>query len=159
MEAATAQRDVIRIPKVKPKKSATSKLLGDAGEHYALSQLSFAGKSAAKMPDNWEGYDLAVESGSGLVRVSVKTRSDTKSWDANSWFNFDDRQEVDWLVLIFKARANRPRAWVVPFIIALAHANVPGPRRKDAWYREISWRKLQALPLASYEDNWGLLQL
>ena len=37
------------------------KLLGDAGEHYALSRLSFAGKHAAKMPDNWEAYDLAVE--------------------------------------------------------------------------------------------------
>ncbi len=30
---------------------APSKLLGDAGEHYALSQLSFSGKFAAKMPD------------------------------------------------------------------------------------------------------------
>ena len=55
----------------------SSKLLGDAGEHYALIQFSFAGKYAAKMPDNWEGYDLAVETG-GLVRVSVKTRSESE---------------------------------------------------------------------------------
>ena len=56
------------------KERPSSKLLGDAGEHYALSQFSFAGKYAAKMPDNWEAYDLAVQTG-GLVRVSVKTRS------------------------------------------------------------------------------------
>jgi len=41
-------------------------LLGDTGEHYAQSQFSFAGKYAAKMPDNWKGYDLAVETGTGL---------------------------------------------------------------------------------------------
>lgn len=108
------------------------------------------------MPDNWEGYDLAVEAGAGLLRVSVKTRSDTKSWDANSWFNFDDRQVVEWLVLIFKARNSKPRAWIIPFDVALSHANVPGPTRKDAWYREISWRKLQTSPLSEYEDNWDL---
>ena len=62
-------------PKVRP----SSKLLGDAGEHYALSQFSFAEKYAAKMPDNWEAYDLAVETG-GLVRVSVKTRSESEGW-------------------------------------------------------------------------------
>jgi hypothetical protein len=54
----------------------TTKMLGDAGEHFALSQFTFAGKPAAKMPDGWFGYDLAVETGSGLARISVKTRED-----------------------------------------------------------------------------------
>ena len=58
-------------------KRISTKLLGDAGENYALSQFSFAGNYAAKMPVNWEGYDLAVETGAGLVRVSVKTRSES----------------------------------------------------------------------------------
>jgi hypothetical protein len=141
---------------MRPKRATVSKLLGDAGEHYALSQFSFAGRSAAKMPDNWEGYDLAVENAPDLLRISVKTRSDTKSWDRNSWFNFDDRQTVEWLVFIFKARAQRAKAWVIPFDVALAHANVPGARRKDAWYREIAWRKLLSPPLSLYEDNWEL---
>jgi hypothetical protein len=47
------------------RRTTSTKLLGDAGEHYALSQFSFSGKYAAKMPDNWEGYDLAVETGAG----------------------------------------------------------------------------------------------
>ncbi len=138
------------------KRASSSKQLGDAGEHYALSQFTFAGKAATKMPDNWAGYDLAVETGKGLVRVSVKTRSETKSWDANSWFNFDDRQQVDWLVLLFKASNGHLRAWVIPFDVALANANKPGPKRKDAWYREVSWSKLQEAPLSSFEDNWAL---
>ena len=56
-------------------KSKAGKLLGDAGEHYALSQLSFAGRYAEKMPDNWEAYDLAVETGQGLVRVADMLRT------------------------------------------------------------------------------------
>jgi len=57
------------------------KLVGDAGEHYALSQLSFAGKYAAKMPDNWEAYDLVVEAGIGTpLKVSVKTRTQSDGW-------------------------------------------------------------------------------
>lgn len=65
--------------------NVTSKMLGDAGEHHALSQLTFAGKPASKMPDGWAGYDLAVETGQGLARVSVKTRKETANWKAGSW--------------------------------------------------------------------------
>ena len=132
------------------------KLLGDAGEHYALSQFSFAGKFAAKMPDNWEGYDLAVEAGQGLLRVSVKTRSESEGWKASRWFNFDDRKECDWIVLIFKPTAGALRSWVIPYVVAKAHSNVPGPNRKDAWFRDLSWAKLNTLPLAAYENNWAL---
>ena len=135
-----------------------SKLIGDAGEHYALSRLSFAGSIAMKMPDNWKGYDLAVETGSGLVRISVKTRSESKSWNANSWFIFDDRQLVEWIGFVFKPRTGALRAWVVPFDVAKNNANTPGPNRKNAWEREVTWRKLQAAPLAQYEDNWALLR-
>lgn len=134
----------------------TTKLLGDAGEHFALSQFSFAGKYAAKMPDNWEGYDLAVETGEGLARVSVKTRSESDGWKSSRWFNFDDRKPCDWFVFLFKAREGALRAWVVPFETAIAHANSPGPKRKDAWQREISWVKLTKGPLVVYEDNWQL---
>lgn len=57
-------------------KALTPKVLGDAAEHYALSQFAFAGLPGTKMPDNWKGYDLAVETdGHGLQRVSVKLRS------------------------------------------------------------------------------------
>lgn len=132
------------------------KLLGDAGEHYALSRFSFAGRYAAKMPDNWEGYDLAVETGEGLVRVSVKTRSETDGWPASRWFIFDDRRACDWLVLIFKPREGALRSWVMPFEVALAIANQPGAARKNPWERYIAWAKLQKVPLAAFEDNWEM---
>lgn len=63
-------------------KRISTKLLGDAGKHYALSRFSLTGIYAAKMPDHWEGYDLAVETGGGLVRVSVKTRIESVGWRA-----------------------------------------------------------------------------
>ena len=133
----------------------SSKLLGDAGEHYALSQFSFAGKYAAKMPDNWEAYDLAVETG-GLVRVSVKTRSESEGWKTSRWFSFDDRKTCDWIFLIFKPKAGVVRSWILPHDLAKACANVPGPNRKDAWLRDLSWSKLNKLPLSAFENNWSL---
>ena len=135
-------------------KSLTTKMLGDAGEHFALSQFSFAGLPSTKMPDNWEGYDLAVETGKGLVRVSVKTRSETKSWKKGNWFNFDDRKECDWIVFIFKQKDGDLRSWVIPYLVALQNANKPGKDRKDPWFRDIMWWKLVEEPLCLYENNW-----
>lgn len=137
-------------------KRAPGKLLGDAGEHYALSQFSFAEKFAAKMPDNWEAYDLAVETGSGLVRVSVKTRSESKGWKTSRWFNFDDRKDCDWIVFIFKPQVGPVRAWVIPYAVAKSYANVPGLDRQDPWFRDLSWAKLNRVPLSQYENNWSL---
>jgi hypothetical protein len=136
--------------------SVTPKTLGDAGEHFALSQFTFAGKPASKMPDGWTGYDLAVETGRGLARVSVKTRSESERWETASWFLFDERMECDWLVFIFQPRSGSVRAWVIPFGVAREQANKPTARRKDPYNRDISWAKLNREPLARYEGNWDL---
>lgn len=135
---------------------STSKMLGDAGEHYALSQFTFCGKPCTKMPDNWTGYDLAVETGSGLARVSVKTRSETINWKKGNWFNFDDTKDCDWFVFVFRTSSGLIRAWVMPFAVALENANTPGVSRKDAWNRDIAWWKLNEQPLLSYENNWAM---
>lgn len=133
------------------------KLLGDAGEHYALAQLSFAGKFAAKMPENWEAYDLVVERGDGHpLRVSVKTRSESAGWKASRWFNFDDRRDCDWIIFIFKPTSGAVRSWVVPYDLAKQHANTPGKGRKDPWFRDVSWARLNKPPLNAYEENWSL---
>ena len=137
--------------------SVTSKMLGDAGEHFALSCFTFAGKPATKMPDGWSGYDLAVESGEGLVRVSVKTRSETKAWRAGNWFIFDQRRACDWLVFVFRYKTGHIRSWVIPFSVAKKYGNRPTSKRKDPHMRDVSWAKLQREPLALYENNWILL--
>ena len=134
----------------------TKKMLGDAGEHFALSQFIFAGKPAAKMPGGWVGYDLVVETGDGLARVSVKTRSETVRWKAGSWFMFDERRECDWLVFVFQHRTGEIRSWVLPFSVARKYGNRPTPKRKDPHMRDISWTRLCRDPLAFYENNWGL---
>lgn len=138
------------------RKHTAGKLLGDAGEHFALAQFSFVGKYAAKMPDNWEGYDLAVETGRGLVRVSVKTRSESEGWKSSRWFNFDDRKDCDWIVFVFKPKEGPIRSWVMPHALAKSSANVPGADRKDPWFRDLSWTKLNRAPLVRYENNWSL---
>ena len=138
--------------------NVTSKMLGDAGEHYALSQLTFAGKPASKMPDGWSGYDLAVETGQGLVRMSVKTRKETANWKAGSWFIFDERLECDWLVFIFLPINGAVRSWIVPFSLARELGNNPQPTRKDPHNRDMSFAKLNREPLSRYENNWSLIR-
>ena len=137
---------------------SNSKLLGDAGEHYALSQFSFAGKYAAKMPDNWEGYDLAVETGNGLVRVSVKTRSESEGWKTSKWYIWDSRKVVDWFVFVFKSNTGQLRSWAIPSHLVAQHSSLPGVNRKEPWFREISWRALNGLALSTYENNWTLTE-
>jgi hypothetical protein len=131
-------------------------MLGDAGEHYALSKFTFAGRPGSKMPDGWTAYDLAVETGIGLTRVSVKTRSESPGWKTSPWFMFDERRTCDWLVFIFLFKTGEITSWVVPFGVACSHANKPGAARKEPHMRDLSWSKLRKEPLAQYENNWEL---
>lgn len=133
-----------------------SKLLGDAGEHYALSKLSFSGHATAKMPDGWLEYDLAVHTPEGLLKVSVKTRSETDRWKAGSWFTFDERSKCDWLIFIFLSRTGDIHSWVLPFELAQDLGNVPSEQRKDPHMRDVSMAKLQREPLTGYKENWFL---
>jgi hypothetical protein len=135
----------------------TAKMLGDAGEHCAVSQFTFSGRPATKMPDGWVSYDLVVETGTRLVRVSVKTRSESQGWRTSKWFIFDERRACEWMVFVFLPREGSVRAWVVPFGIAKSDANVPGVGRKDAHVRYVSWAKLTKGALTRYENNWTLL--
>lgn len=133
-----------------------TKLLGDAGEHYALSMFSFVGKYAAKMPDNWEGYDLVVDTGDGLAKVSVKTRSETAGWRTSKWFQFDERKKCDWYVFIFKSVTGDVRSWVMPCTVCIENSNKIKEKKKFLWQREVSWPKLIRDPLIRYENNWKL---
>lgn len=136
--------------------TVTPKMLGDAGEHYAVSQFTFAGLPASKMPDGWKAYDLAVHSNQDLVSVSVKTRRETASWKEGSWFTFDESIKCDWLVFVFKPKDGSIRSWIIPFSVAQEYGNSPTPERKDPHIRDVSWAKLNRNPLAKYENNWNM---
>lgn len=143
-----------------PERNATSnKQLGDAGEHFALSQFSFCGRPAAKMPDNWPDYDLVVQDprDGRLHKISVKTRSESAGWKTSKFFTFNTAHSFDWLVLVFKPSRGAVEAWVIPRAEAEKHASLPGPTRKDRQNRDLSWSKLTKGPLADYRGNWELL--
>lgn len=137
---------------------SSTKVSGDAAEHYALSQFSFAGRFAAKMPDNWKGYDLVVaEDGGRLARISVKLRTETEGWSLGKWFLFDgdEAKTCDWLVLIFKPISGPLESWVIPFDVAVREAAKPGDRAKPRQF-DLKWRQLQKAPLSHYKNNWSL---
>ncbi len=131
-------------------------MLADAGEHYALCQFTLHGFPAVKMPDNWTAYDLAIDPGNQLLRVSVKTRKNGPKFKPNAWFVFDDRKVCDWMVFLFVENDRSIRSWIIPFDVVLNHANVPGENRKDPWERDLSKKKLSSSPLSAYENNWGM---
>jgi hypothetical protein len=136
--------------------ATSTKLLGDAGEHYALSQFSFAGKYAAKMPDNWQGYDLAVETGSELVRVSVKTRGESANMRYSPLFHWNHRRCCDWIVFLFKPKQDPFRSWVVPAMLADERATKSREWMDRPLDRELSLTRLGKPPLAEYADNWSM---
>ena len=136
----------------------TTKQLGDAGEYYALSQFCFAGKAVVKMPDNWPVYDLIITDSDDLLKISVKTRSETVCWKSNSVFTFNGQGECDYLVLILKTKKQSIRSWVIPFEFAKKHAHFPNNRRTHPHDRDIRRSKLEGTdaPFTIFEDNWTL---
>ena len=136
--------------------ATSTKLLGDAGEHYALSQFSFAGKHAAKMPDNWQGYDLAVETGSELVRVSVLTRSESADMRYSPLFHWNHRRCCDWIVFLFQPKQGSFRSWIIPAMLAEECAMKSREWMNMPLDRELPLTRLGKPPLAEYEDNWSM---
>ena len=130
---------------------STTKMLGDAGEHYALSRFGFMGMPCAKMPENWPGYDLVLDTKNGLIKIGVKTRSQTPSFTKGSWFGVDASSTAEWSVFIIKFNTGRIRAWVVPQEKCMEHATP-----KHSTKRHISWKQLEGADLERYEENWGL---
>jgi hypothetical protein len=108
------------------------------------------------MFDGWSGYDLAVATGPGLERVSVKTRSESDRWKASSWFMFADRMECDSLVFIFKPKTEPVRSWVIPFETAKRHGNMRTARRRDPHKSRRILGEAQTRASTTCETNWEL---
>ena len=126
------------------------KMLGDAGEHYAVSQFGFHGLRAHKMPDGWPGHDVAVDANGQVLKVSVKTRSETPSFGPGSWFLVPESKEVEWSVFVFVSKEGIIRSWCVPSsVVQAAGRPYNGASR-------VSYASLWKPPLSSYEGNWSL---
>jgi hypothetical protein len=134
------------------------KILGDAGEYYALSMFGFAGFPSSKLPDNWKYYDLIVQKDNKIERISVKSRSETESFSKNSWFIFESTGQYEWVVFIIKFKNGQLRSWVMPVSEALKHASIPSEDSAKPNDRRLSWGKLENSELIKYLDNWLLLK-
>jgi hypothetical protein len=136
---------------------STSKIIGDAGEHYALSQFSFNGIFGVKMPDNWKSYDLIIDYGERLHRVSVKTRTESRGWKSSKWFHWGKNDKFDFLVLIFKHEEGLIDSWILPRTLAVEYSTKPGEKAKDQNLMEIKWNTLLNTPsLEHCKENWQM---
>jgi Holliday junction resolvase-like predicted endonuclease len=133
-----------------------TKILGDSGEHYVLSMLGFAGLPCSKLPDNWKFYDLIAQKGNQLIRISVKTRSESKSFSKSSWFIFDSTGQYEWVAFVLKFASGEIKSWLIPIEIALKYASASNTESKFPNARRLSWGKLEEPNLIKYLSNWHL---
>jgi hypothetical protein len=134
----------------------TIKQRGDAAEHYVISMLGFNSIPAAKMPDNWPGYDLVAQPPDGAqpIRISVKFR--TFSGDmTTTYFDYRPRDRFDFIALVLKQPTGvSVRTWIVPRAVADATTS---PKKPDAKSKE-RWWTLKGLEkrCSAYENNFLL---
>jgi hypothetical protein len=134
----------------------TTKMLGDAGEHYSLSQLSFHGIPCAKMPDNWKDYDLVFQKNNVIERISVKTRSETDKFNDGSWFIFDSVKKYEWVIFILIKKNKSIDAWIIPHHVANKNSNGGNSNDGPNGKRRVSWKTLNTTTLLKYKENWNL---
>lgn len=131
----------------------TKKQFGDAGEHRVMSDLTFNGIPAVKMPDNWPGFDImAVPSNRAPLKISVKARH-----QATAKGNIKMRTGGDWdwmAIILMPMGGGAPRSWYIPREIVMANST-PLSQINDLPSRRITYQQLFG-PLAIYEDNFVL---
>jgi hypothetical protein len=106
----------------------TTKQRGDAAEHYVISMLGFNSVLAAKIPDNWPGYDLVAQPPDGAqpLRISVRFRIDGQH---APYVRYKPNERFDFIALVYK-RPDGIRTWILPRSVADKTAN--GTRSKSA---------------------------
>jgi hypothetical protein len=134
----------------------TTKQRGDAAEHYVISMLGFNGIPAAKMPDNWPGYDLVAQPPDGAqpLRISVKFR--TFSGDTTTtYFSYQPTDRFDFIAPVLKQPTGLSvRTWIVPRAVADATTYNPNPKGKTT----ERWWTLKTLEArcSAFENNFGV---
>jgi hypothetical protein len=102
----------------------TTKQRGDAAEHYVISMLGFNSIPAAKMPDNWPGYDLVAQRPGGAppLHISVRFRIDGTY---GPYVRYKPHELFDFIALVYKHRDvdGDVRTWILPRSVADKTAN------------------------------------
>ena len=132
-------------------------MLGDAGEHYAIAKLSFAGACCSKMPDNWPAYDIFLQKGDQSFCISVKTRSETASFGSSSYFRFSSIDQCQWLICIVKRANGEIDGWVIPTTIAATQFKLvkTSPGEKLIPEYKTTFSQLSS-KLKRFKENWDL---
>ena len=145
------------------KNTITRKMLGDAGENFALGMLTFHGFPCVKMPDCWPQYDLIVEKNNVLQKISVKTRSKTRSFSESSWFGIDSNATFEWLICVLMVDENTIQAWIVPKnALKKVNKSVKNEAQDKLHNRptetadRISIKTLQSDKYKKFEANWHM---
>jgi hypothetical protein len=135
--------------------SLTRKQFGDAGEFYVLSELSFAGIPAQKMPDNWPGYDLIAQPVGCLPqRINVKT----VTWSENPgrFIIYKKSDDFEWFaVVLVDCPEHKRRVFLIPR--SALDAKAMHGRETSKVYDEsaVLCRRVPA-QFAEYENNFEL---
>ena len=142
---------------IPPKKTYTTKQMGDACEMLVAAELTLAGNPALKVPDYWPGCDvIAQPPGKEPQLISVKSRTFKRG---AAFVGYQQSDVFHWLaiVLLPDDLQNERRIFLLPRSIADAQSRSNSPTAKNA--SERYWR-IDEVPnrFSDYESNFGLLE-
>jgi hypothetical protein len=130
--------------------------MGDAGEALVVAELTLAGVPAAKMPDNWPGYDVIAETKGAEhpQRISVKSR--TLKPGADVYYHVKD-DRFDWLAIVVLDCPVQPerQIFIIPKTIADARFHRGGEKTKNRNYMFLQASQL-AKVLPEFQGNFRL---
>jgi hypothetical protein len=137
------------------KNTLLTKQLGDACEHFVVSQLALkANLEAIKMPDCWPRFDILVTRSNGdAVRISVKSRREISPTNCQA-FLFDPTDGWDFLALVRVGNNGNPTVYLLPRAAALNIA-LPNAYACDKGKRRIYCPK-NGVQLEQWRDNYEL---
>lgn len=135
----------------------TSKQMGDACEMLVAGELPLAGVPAAKMPDNWPGYDLIAQPTDGRPPQQISVKSRTFRHGGDTFVDYRATDQFDWLAIVLLPGDNllNRRIFIIPRKKAddLARRDKPTSKTADLRY----WPQQEVAELfLDFENNFAL---
>jgi hypothetical protein len=142
------------------KPDITTKQMGDACEMLVVAELTLAGVSAVKMPDNWPGYDLTAYPRGDVnpQKISVKSRTFKRGADSYVEYNVND-DSFDWMAVVIlpndKGEPSQRRVFIFPREVSDGRFH---QSRSGSKYHNYKSCKIDTIAtiVPEFENNFGL---
>jgi hypothetical protein len=136
----------------------TSKQFGDAAEFLVLSELTFAGIPAAKMPDNWPGYDLIAQP-ANIPPQRINVKACRWSEAPGRFIIYKKSDDFEWIAFVLNECPGEVprRVFIIPREVLDAKAMHGKATSKVANESAVLCRRIP-VQFPEYESNFKLVK-